>query len=75
MNEIDLRLRAARDGFRPDWASKSDIWFAWHPVRIGALGTGPVRFGVKLYRNRCCGVTIYQDLEDAPAELRTGVQS
>lgn len=51
-------------GRRPDWASKDDSWFAWRPVRVGALGTGPVRWLVRLWRNKCCGVTIYQDLGD-----------
>ena len=44
--------------------SRSDIWFAWFPVRIGALGTGPVVWLKKLWRNRCGGVTIYQLPED-----------
>lgn len=64
MSEIDMRIAAIKDGSRPDWASRSDRWFAWQPVRVGALGTGPLRVGCWLWRNQCCGVTIYQDLED-----------
>jgi hypothetical protein len=43
-------------------ASASDTWFAWHPVRLGALGTGRLAWMRRLWRNRCLGVTIYQDL-------------
>ena len=54
----DLILR--RD---PEDASRSDCWFAWHPVRVGALGTGSFAWLSKVWRNRCCGVTIYQPLD------------
>ena len=43
--------------------SKWDIWFAWHPVRLGALGTGRIAFMEEVARNRCMGVTIYQPKE------------
>ena len=47
-----------------DWIeenrSRSDMWFAWHPVRTGALGTGKLVWLKRVWRNRCCGVTIYQ---------------
>ena len=48
--------------FWPLSRSYTDIWFAWRPVRIGALSTGPYRWLCWLWRNRCMGVTIYQDL-------------
>jgi hypothetical protein len=56
MNELDRRitLKVPYNGIR-------DVWFAWRPVRIGALGTGPKRWLTKLYRERFAGVTIYQD--------------
>lgn len=43
-------------------ASQSDIWFAWYPVRTGALGTGRWVWLCKVWRNRCLGATIYQTL-------------
>ena len=43
-------------------ASKSDEWFAWRPVRTGALGTGQWAWMKRLWRNKCCGVVIYQPL-------------
>jgi hypothetical protein len=47
--------------------SISDTWFAWYPVRLGALGTGRLVWMTKVWRNRTmfCGVvlTIYQRLE------------
>ena len=58
MNIIDELLKD------PANHSRSDFWFAWRPVRIGALGTGPFRWLKKLWRNQCCGVTIYQDPAD-----------
>lgn len=60
---IDSRVAAIKSGERPEWSSYSDTWFTWYPVRIGAFGTGPLRWLTRLWRNRCCGVTIYQDLE------------
>ena len=44
------------------YASGSDKWFAWHPVRTGALGTGSVVWLKHVWRNKCFGVTIYQDI-------------
>jgi hypothetical protein len=35
----------------------------WYPVRTGALGTGEWAWLCRVYRNRCCGVTIYQPLD------------
>ena len=43
--------------------SESDEWFAWYPVRTGALGTGKIVFLKKVWRNRCGGITIYQPME------------
>lgn len=43
--------------------SKSDEWFAWYPVYLGVLGTGELVWLEKLWRNRCCGATIYQRLD------------
>lgn len=43
--------------------SVSDEWFAWYPVKLGALGRGGWAWWRKVWRNRCMGVTIYQDLE------------
>jgi hypothetical protein len=59
MQSIDERIkkRAPKD------ASQTDQWFAWYPVRIGALGTGQIVWLKKVWRNRCCGVTIYQPLD------------
>lgn len=45
--------------------STSDIWFAWHPVNLGALGTGRRVWLRRVWRNRCMGVTIYQTLATA----------
>lgn len=59
---IDERLAAVRSGARPDWRSRSDTWFAWRPVRLGALGTGPWVWLRRVWRNRCAGITIYQSL-------------
>lgn len=42
--------------------SITDTWFAWYPVRIGALSTGPYVWLRRVWRNRCMGVTIYQRL-------------
>lgn len=42
--------------------SRSDTWFAWFPVRYGALGTGRVAWLRRVWRNRCAGVAIYQPL-------------
>lgn len=41
-------------------ASKSDVWFAWRPVQVGALGHGGWVWMRRVWRNRCCGVVIYQ---------------
>lgn len=43
--------------------STTDTWFAWRPVRLGALGTG--RWLRRVWRNRCMGAAIYQSLEVA----------
>lgn len=43
--------------------STTDHWFAWHPVRLGALGTGRWVWLRKVWRNRFLGVAIYQPLE------------
>lgn len=40
--------------------SESDIWFAWFPVRLGALSTGRWIWLKKVWRNKCAGVIIYQ---------------
>lgn len=44
-------------------SSTSDVWFAWFPVRLGALGTGRWVWLQNVWRNKCCGVTIYQSLD------------
>ncbi len=49
--------------------SRSDVWFAWYPVRLGALGVGRLVWWEYVWRNRCMRATIYQSLEvaaDAP---------
>ena len=43
--------------------STSDTWFAWFPVRLGALGTGRWAWLQNVWRNKCCGVAIYQSLD------------
>lgn len=48
---------------RPADASESDTWFAWYPVATGALGTGGWVWLRRVWRNKCCGVAIYQILE------------
>ncbi len=53
----DIIRRAMRD------PSRSDIWFAWYPVRYSALGTGSWVWLRKVWRNRCAGVTIYQSVQ------------
>lgn len=50
-----------------------DTWFAWYPVRTGALGTGRLRWLKKLYRERFSGVTIYQELR-AKSHRAVGVK-
>lgn len=60
MTEIELRLALARGGFAPQWLPKFDLWFAWRPVRTGALGTGGWTWLRYVSRDRCLGVTIYQ---------------
>jgi hypothetical protein len=41
-----------------------DTWFAWHPVRLGALGTGRLVWLQYVWRERICpGVAIYQELK------------
>lgn len=42
--------------------SVTDIWYAWYPVRYGALGTGRWVWLRKVWRNRCGGTAIYQPL-------------
>lgn len=42
--------------------STTDTWFAWHPVRLGALSTGRWCWLRRVWRNRCRGVTIYAPL-------------
>ena len=49
--------------FNPKLASTTDTWFAWRPVRRGALGTGRWVWLRRVWRNRCMGATIYQDLD------------
>lgn len=56
MNDIDRLLLDPRNH------SQSDTWFAWRPVRLGALKSGPWIWLRKVWRNKCCGVTIYQEL-------------
>lgn len=46
-------------------ASRDDTWFAWYPVRIGALSTGRYVWLQRVWRNRCMGCTIYQPLDRA----------
>lgn len=52
----------------PAWVeknrSRTDIWFAWRPVMLGALGMGRIVWLRPVWRNRCCGVTIYQEADD-----------
>ncbi|GEM_PF-6008029 len=47
----------------------TDIWFAWFPVRLGALGSGKLAWMQRVWRNRCGGVKIYQPL-DRPMPYR-----
>jgi hypothetical protein len=49
-------------GALPELRSVHDEWFAWRPVRLGALGTGRLVWFRRLWRNQCAGVTIYQPL-------------
>jgi len=65
VSEIDRRIASTAAGFTPQWASRSDTWFAWRPVFTGALGMiggGRLVWLRRVYRNRCMGVTIYQEL-------------
>lgn len=66
MSEIERRLAAVQSGPYPDWLSRSDAWFAWYPVRTGALGGGDWIWLRRVWRNRCLGVTIYQPLAPKP---------
>lgn len=47
-----------------------DIWFAWRPVRLGALRGGSFVWLRHIARNQCLGVTLYQDIEDSPYGAR-----
>lgn len=38
----------------------NDVWFAWRPVRLGALGTGRMVWLKRVWRSRCARVAIYQ---------------
>ena len=42
--------------------SITDTWFCWYPVRLGALSTGRLVWLKRVWRNRCAGVTIYQEI-------------
>lgn len=53
----DILTRAKAD------PSRSDTWFAWYPVEVGAFG-GRWVWLRRVWRNRCAGVTIYQRLDD-----------
>jgi len=44
---------------------ETGVWFAWRPVRLGALGTGPVAWLRPVWFATAMGVTIYQSLETA----------
>lgn len=48
--------------------SKTDTWFAWYPVRTGALGTGRWVWLQRVWRNTTCGVAIYQLLREKNGE-------
>lgn len=48
-------------------ASRSDEWFAWYPVRLGAIGVGRWVWMQHVWRNRCMEAMIYQDLPLARA--------
>lgn len=54
------------------WGSIDDEWFAWRPVRLGALGTGRWVWLRRVWRNRSIGVTIYQDLADIEEWTKRG---
>lgn len=51
--------------------SVNDIWFAWYPVRIGALAGGRWVWLKRVWRNRTYGrtllgqfmISIYQELD------------
>ena len=60
MASINEKIKQGRDADK----SKSDNWFAWYPVRLGALGTGGWLWLEKVWRNKCCGVTIYQPIDE-----------
>ena len=60
VNEIDQRIELVKRGEHQEWLPKEDIWFAWYPVRIGALSTGPRVWLKHVWRDRCLGVTAYQ---------------
>lgn len=63
---VDLALRIFASGIDPAWIeenrTKNDAWFAWHPVRLGALGTGRLVWLRRVWRSRCMGTAIYQRL-------------
>lgn len=63
IDTISQRIQSTRAGLTPQWGGRSDVWFAWRPVRLGALGSGPLVWLRRVWRNRCMGVTIYQDLD------------
>lgn len=49
--------------------STTGTWWAWRPVRLGALGTGPWAWGRRVWFNTTFGVSIYQELPD-PDQVR-----
>lgn len=59
--------------------SKTDIWFAWYPVRIGALQDGPKLWLKRVWRNRTffggMWITIYAELTPEMEARLTKAQS
>lgn len=62
MSELDRRIAQCASGERPDYATREDEWFAWYPVRCGALRMGRIAWLEWVWRDRCMGVTTYQPL-------------
>src|SRR5450755_4779477 len=64
MTEIDRRIDIVKAGFADHWLPQEDTWFAWYPVRLGALGTGELVWFRYVRRDMCLGVTNYFSLKE-----------
>lgn len=64
MTIIDDRIASKNS----KWASKSDTWFAWRPVRTGALGSGSF-----VWLRKVCWICFMGGSSNANADTKTRV--